>query len=83
MVEVWATVEGQEDVGEAMRLDAVDEMTTPLNGTPLDVENVSEDKKEDGGGESRVGGREARGGGSATGLRYTFGVLRPPGEGSG
>ena len=30
---VWATVEDQEDIVEAMRLDAVDEMTEPLKGT--------------------------------------------------
>ena len=58
--EIWATVKDQEDVVEAMRLDAVDEMTAQLNGTHLDVEDVSEDEKEDGGGESRGRGREAR-----------------------
>ena len=46
--QVWATVEDQEDVVEAMRLDAVDEMTEQLEGTGVGGVDATDDEKEDG-----------------------------------
>ena len=55
--QVRATVEDQEDVVEAMRLDAVDEMTEQLEGTGVEGVDSTDDEKEDGDDE-----RTARGG---------------------
>ena len=49
---VWATLEDQGDVVEAVRLNAVDEMTEQLNGTYVEERGVSDDEKEESDGES-------------------------------
>ena len=46
--QVWATVEDQDNVVEAMRLDAVDEMTEQLEGTGVGDVDSTDDDKEDG-----------------------------------
>ena len=46
--QVWATVEDYENVVEAMRLDAVDEMTAQLEGTGVGGLDFTDDEKEDG-----------------------------------
>ena len=40
--EVWATMEGQKDVIEAMQLDVIDEMTEALKGTHVNKVNAEE-----------------------------------------
>ena len=49
---VWATLEDQENVADAVHLDAVDEMTEQLNGTYVEEGGVSDDEKEESDGES-------------------------------
>ena len=45
---IWATVVNQEDVVEAMRLDAVGEMTEQLEGTGVGgVDSTDDDEKEE------------------------------------
>ena len=48
VAQVWATAEDQEDVVEAMRLDAVNEMTEQLEGTGVRGVDSTDDEKEDG-----------------------------------
>ena len=45
--QVWATVEDQEDVVEAMQFDAVDEMAVELEGTVVGGVDSADDEKED------------------------------------
>ena len=54
----WATAEDQDDIVEAMREDAVEEMTAQLIGTSVDGGDVPEQEEEAGGDEStgRAGG---------------------------
>ena len=74
---VWATLEDQEDVVEAVHLDAVDEMTEQLNGTFVEEGGVSDDEKEGSDRESTQGVGALR-----AALCPTFSVLRPSREGS-
>ena len=71
--EVWATVEDQRDVIEAMQLDAVDEMTEAPEGTH--VNKVNAEEIEDSDDDTTV----ARGW-CPPGLRGTFVALRFSGE---
>lgn len=54
----WATFEDQEDVVEALRLDALDEMTEHLNGTYTKEVGVSDDEGGSDGESSGGGGIE-------------------------
>ena len=49
---VWALLEDQEDVVEAVRLDAVDEMAEPLSITFEEEGGISDDERKESDGES-------------------------------
>lgn len=68
--EVWATVEDQDDVVEALRLDAVDRMTAQLAGTL--IEDDKDDEDEDG---DESTGRGERAPPAYVELSSHFGVL--------
>lgn len=79
--QVWAIVEDQEGIVEAMRLDAVDETTEQLNGPYAEEVDVFDDEKEDGADESTG----CRGDDESTGCRRVESpsyadVSRPPGK---
>eukprot|EP00904_Undaria_pinnatifida_P008232 jgi/Undpi1/4539/HiC_scaffold_18.g07893.m1 len=51
----WPTVEDQEDFDEAMRLDAVDEMTERVEGTGVGGVDFTDDEKKEDGDDERTG----------------------------
>ena len=73
-VQVWTTVKDEDDVVEAMRGDAAEEITARLAGTHIDADSEEEEEKEKDDGDESTG----RGRGSPPAyaeLSSHFGVL--------
>ena len=78
-IQGWATIEDDDEVVEALRLDAVDEMAALLAGTHVSSGCEEEDEAEDGGGDQNTG-RERRAPPAYDELSPHFGVLEAAAE---
>lgn len=78
----WATIEDDDEVVEALRLDAADEMAEMLAGTQVSPSCEEEDEEEDRGGDENTG-RERRSAPPYDELSSHFGALEAAAEESG
>ena len=78
----WATIEDDDEVVEALRLDTVDDMAALLAGTHVSTGGKEKDGEEKGGGDENTG-RERRTPPAYDGLSFHFGVLEAAAEESG
>ncbi|CAB1096975.1 unnamed protein product [Ectocarpus sp. CCAP 1310/34] len=85
-IQRWATIEDDEEVVEALRLDAVEDMTALLAGTNLSTGGDDEEDEQDQGGGGENTGRERRAPRAPPGyeeLSSHFGALEVAAEDSG
>ncbi|CAB1103823.1 unnamed protein product [Ectocarpus sp. CCAP 1310/34] len=85
-IQGWATIEDEEEVVEALRLDAVEDMTALLAGTNLSTGGDDEEEGQDQGGGGENMGRERRAPRAPPGyeeLSLHFGALAVAAEDSG
>ena len=78
----WATIEDDDEVVEALRLDTVDDMAALLAGTYVSTGGEEKDEEEEGGGDENTG-RERRAPPAHDELSSHFGVLEAAAEESG
>ena len=81
-IQGWATIQDDDEVVEALRLDAADEMVALLAGTHLSSGCDEEDEEEDSGGDQNMG-RERRAPPAYGELSSHFGALEAAAEESG
>ena len=82
VIQGWATIEDDGEVIEALRQDAVDEMTALLAGTHVSIGGEEEDEQQQGSGDENTG-RERRAPPAYDELSSHFGVLEAAAEESG
>ena len=78
----WATIEDDDGVVEALRLDTVDDMAAQLAGTHVSTGGEEKDEEEEGGGDENTG-RERRAPPAYDELSSHSGVLEAAAEESG
>ena len=81
-IQGWATIEDDDEVTEALQLDAADEMAEMLAGTYVSPGCQEEDEEESGGGDENTG-RERRAPPAYDELSSHFGALEAAAEKSG